>query len=238
MNIPVDGNDDHVIAVEAEVFVADIIHLTEDHQGGDDKEEGDRELDNDEDAAEAVVAAGDAEARAEDADQAGVGENEGGVSAGQSADEERGDQKSYQRSGLEQIVPDKVFAGKGIEDREQLGADDGGEDCHGDEGDQQGFTGELGEELAFGGAEDLADADLAGAAGGLGDSEVGIVEAGDSEDEDGDDCQDVDGRDAAVGGKSIQFGIEVDAGQGFEVVDQGSRSPENPVSARVAGDCM
>src|SRR6185437_4414805 len=48
MDIPVDGQHDDVVAVETEVFVADIVHLLEYHHRSDDQEKRDRELKHDE----------------------------------------------------------------------------------------------------------------------------------------------------------------------------------------------
>jgi hypothetical protein len=97
----------------------------------------------------------------------------------------------------------QVFACQTVKGGEEADADEQRQG-KGDEGDQQGFAGELCEELAPERTQDFTDADLADAGGGLSDGEVRIIETGDDQDQECNSGEHIHGDDTAIRGEAIQ----------------------------------
>src|SRR5579872_6006227 len=105
------------------------------------------------------------------------------------------------------------------------GIEGGGQEDGGDDGQRQGegveqkaFGQELDDEVEAEGAEDFPEADLAGSFEGPGGGEVGIVDPGDGDDEEGDEEEEADRFPVAIDlGFLVIVGKEVNVAQWDEV---------------------
>ena len=213
-------DDEYLIPVKADFLVSDIVQLAIDDKGADDKPDGNKKLKDHEAAPEPAALEACGHLPFEYMNRLEGGKVEGGITAGETADQQHQEDEEGQEPTAEEHVGMEQFAGKLIEHRQQEDGDAKGED-EGEEAEQDGLGEELEDEVSFCRAGDLADAHFLGAVGGAGGAEVHEVDAGDQEDEHGNDGEDVNELDIAVGFELVRLiGMEVDIGEGEDAVPE------------------
>lgn len=213
-------DDEYLIPVKAYFLISDIVQLAIDDEGADDEANGNKKLKDHQAVTDPAALEACGHLPFQYINRLKGGKVESRITARETTDQQYQEDEDGQEPAAEEHVGMERFAGKLIEHRQQQDGDAKGED-EGEEAEQDGLGEELENEVSFCRTGDLADAHFLCAVGATGGAEVHEIDAGNQEDEHGDDGEDVNELDIAVGFELAGLiGMEVDVGEGGDGVPE------------------